>query len=146
MNASVKPREDAPYDPKKFLLDRLGDFSAVEIAQNEVLVATYMRPELTPGGIALPWQNLKEDQYQGKVGLVIKIGNACRFVRQDPNSRITYGIPINLHDWVVYRCSDTWPLEFNARPDVLDRKDFLWCRLVFDDQIRMKVPNPAMVW
>lgn len=133
-------------DPKRLILDKVGDLSQVLIAQNEILIATYMRAELTAGGIILTSANLKEDQYQGKVGLVLKIGAACRFERTDSVTGVTYGIPINLHDWVVVRTSDTWPMEFNARPDAMDRKDFLWCRLVYDDQIRMKIPRPDMVW
>ena len=144
--AAAKPREDAPYDPKKVILEKLGDISGVEIAQNEVLIATYFRPEKTAGGIVLPHANLKEDQYQGKVGLVVKIGSACRFVRHDVERDITYGVPIALHDWIVVRTSDTWPLELNGRRDSLERDEFVWCRLVYDDQIRMKVPNPSMVW
>src|SRR6266478_4853114 len=89
------------YDPKQELLDKIGDISRAEVAQNEVLLAMYMRPEMTAGGIIMPHQNLKEDRYQGKVGLVVKIGGACRFVRTDEKTGITYGIPIDLHDWVV---------------------------------------------
>lgn len=133
-------------DPKKAILDRLGDISDVQIAQNEVLIAVYRRPEKSAGGIILPESNLNEDKYQGKVGLVLKVGAACRFERQDERTGVTYGIPISVHDWVVVRPSDTWALEFNARPDAMSREDFLWCRLVYDDQIRMKIPNPSMVW
>src|ERR1700676_3414947 len=116
MSAAVMKRDEAREDPKQGILDKLGDLSGAEIAQNEVLIATYMRPEMTAGGIVLPHQNLKEDQYQGKVGLVVKIGSACRFVRTDEKTGITYGIPIALHDWVVVRTSDTWPIELNADP------------------------------
>jgi hypothetical protein len=142
-NAAVK--SELP-DEKQLILDALGDISKVEIAQNEVLLATYRRPEKTAGGIVLPHQNLREDKYQGKVGLVVKIGSACRFERYDAKTNITYGIPIVLHDWVVVRTSDTWPLEINAHPNVSDPTLFVWCRLVFDDQIRMKIPFPGMVW
>ena len=132
-------------EEKKLILDRLGDISRVEIAQNELLVATYMRPEKTKGGIVLPHQNLKEDQYQGKVGLVVKIGKACRFLRASAEG-VAYGLDIQLHDWVVVRTSDTWPLELNGDPDVSDPAAFVKCRLVYDDQIRMRIPFPGMVW
>lgn len=145
MNVAVKPEEIFP-DAKAEILAKLGDISGLEIAQNEVLLAMYMRPEKTAGGIIMPHQNLKEDRYQGKVGLVVKIGSACRFVRQDPNSRVTYGIPIVLHDWVAVRTSDTWSLEINADPNVSDPRAFTLCRLVYDDQIKLKLPHPGMVW
>lgn len=146
MSTVLKARTNAPDDPKQLILDQLGDLSDVEIANNEVLIATYMRPEKTAGGIVLPHQNLKEDQYQGKVGLVVKMGIACRFERIDARTGVKFGIPIALHDWVVVRTSDTWTLEVNGRNDSSDPREFVKCRLVFDDQIRMKVPRPGMIW
>jgi co-chaperonin GroES (HSP10) len=146
MPAVLKSKFALTDPAKDEILSKLGDLSGVEIAQNEVMIATYMRPQMTKGGIYLPDQNLREDQYQGKVGLVVKIGPACRFVRTDTARNITYGVPINLHDWVVVRTSDTWPFEFNGDPNVSDPRAFVKCRLVFDDQIRMKVPNPGMIW
>src|ERR1017187_2752592 len=143
---AVTAIKQAEYDPKREILDKIGDIALVEIAQNELMIATYMRPELSAGGIFIPDSNRKEDQYQGKVGLVLKIGAACQFERQSSTPGVKYGLPIKLHDWVVVRTSDTWPLEFNARPDAMRREDFLWCRLVFDDQIRMRIPDPRMVW
>lgn len=133
-------------DPKQEILDKLGDLSEAVIAQNEVLLAMYMRPEKTAGGIIMPHQNLREDRYQGKVGLVVKIGEACRFQRTNSVTGVTYGIPVDLHDWVVVRTSDTWSLDINPNPNVSDPNAFTLCRLVFDDQIRMKVPHPGMVW
>jgi len=146
MSTPLRKRDDATADPKQLILDQLGDLSGLEIANNEVLIATYMRPEMTAGGIVLPHQNLKEDQYQGKVGLVVKIGVACRFERIDAHTGVKFGIPIALHDWVVVRTSDTWTLEVNGRTNSSDPREFVKCRLVFDDQIRMKVPRPGMVW
>ncbi len=143
---NVSPMPSVFADPKLELLRKLGDLSGVEIAQNEVLIAIYQRPEMTAGGIVLPHQNLKEDRYQGKVGLVVKIGDACRFERFDVQNNVTYGLPIALHDWVVVRTSDTWSLEINMNPNVSDPSAFTLCRLVYDDQIRMKVPHPGAVW
>ena len=142
---AIKPHVD--IDPlKKKILDKVGDLSGYEIANNEVLVAIYLRDEKTPGGIVLPHKNLKEDLFQAKAHLVLKIGSACRFVRSDPQSRITYGLDIKLHDWVVLKPSDAWALDVNMRPDVLDRKDYVPCRMVFDDMIRARIAHPGMVW
>ena len=133
-------------DEKQAILDKLGDLSQVQIAQNEVLVAIYIRPEKSAGGILLTDRTRKEDNYQGKVGLVVKIGSACRFVRTNEATGVTYGVDVQLHDWVVTRPSDTWPLDVNGGEDTSDPKAFTNCRLVFDDQIRMKIPNPGMIW
>ncbi len=146
MSTVLKKNEDA-YDPKQEILAKLGDISAIQIAQNEVLVAIYVRPEINPGGkIALVPRTRKEDIYQGKVGLVLKIGAACRFVRVDEKTGITYGIDINLHDWIVTRPSDTWSLDINVGSDQFDPEKFTACRLVWDDQIRMKIPSPGIIW
>jgi hypothetical protein len=131
---------------KSAVIDKVGDLSGYEIAQNEVLVAIYMREEMTKGGIVLPYQNLKEDLYQAKAHLVLKIGAACRFVRTDTANGIEYGLPIRLHDWVVLRPSDAWALDINARPDLLKREDYVPCRMVYDDQIRARIEHPGVVW
>ena len=134
------------YDPRRDFLDKLGDLSHIEIAQNEVLLAIYMRPEKTAGGIVLPHQNLKEDRYQGKCGLVVKIGSACRFVRKNTETGVEYGLDIKLQDWVVVRPSDTWALDINSDVGALQVQDFVQCRLVYDDQIRMRVADPRVIW
>jgi len=129
-------KPDLICDPKQEILDKLGDLTHFEIANNEVLLAIYRRDEKTPGGIIMTANTLKEDVYQGKVGLVVKIGPGCRF----PN------LNIQLHDWVFVRPSDTWALDVNADPKALKREDFVPCRMVFDDQIRGRVAHPSMVW
>jgi hypothetical protein len=142
--ALKKPTVEFDSD-KQEILSRLGDISEVEIAQNEVLIAVYFRPKKV-GRFYMPDENLKEDKYQGKTGLVVKIGSACRFQRTNPDTGVTYGLDIRLHDWVVTRTSDTWPFEINTNPESADPKDFVFCRLVYDDQIRMRVPRAGMVW
>lgn len=145
-SAAVHKVSEPKYDPKAEILAKLGDISGIEIAQNEVLIAIYMRPEKTSGGIVLPHQNLKEDRYQGKCGLVVKIGSACRFTRKNETTGVEYGLNIQLHDWIVVRPSDTWALDINSDIDALQVQDFVQCRLAYDDQIRMRVTDPRMIW
>jgi hypothetical protein len=150
MNARLKPIssevEAESQRLRKAIIDKVGDLSGYEIANNELLVAIYRREEMTPGGIVLPHQNLKEDLYQAKAHLVLKIGSACQFVRKHATKGITYGIPIELHDWIVIRPSDAWALDINMRPSVLDMADYVPCRMIWDDMIRAKIAHPAMVW
>jgi hypothetical protein len=137
----------AASDPdRQCILEKLGNLSSVEIAQNEVLLAIYIRPEKTSGGIIVTANYRKEDEYQGKVGLVVKIGSACRFRRIDSHTGVEYGLDIKLHDWVVVRPSDTWALDVNSDPNVMDRTNFVKCRLAYDDMIRMRVESPGMIW
>jgi hypothetical protein len=147
MSAAFKSKQNDPAaDLKRDILAKIGDVSEFEIAQNEILLAIYQRPEMTASGIVLAHQTLKEDIYQGKVGLVVKIGEHCQFDRADPYTNIVTGIPISLHDWVVVRPSDTWALDVNMKSDTLSRKDFVACRLVKDKDIRAKIPHPGSVW
>ena len=121
-NAAMKHQKD----PRDEILDQIGDLSGYEIGLKQVLIATYRRPEKTMGGIIMVESNLREDLFQSKAGLVIKVGTGATF----------NGAPIKLHDWVVLRPSDCWALEVN----------FVHCRHVFDDQIKARVSDPGMVW
>lgn len=146
-SAVLKSKQNDPSeDQKRDILKKLGDVSGFEIAQNEVLLAIYQRPETTGGGIIQVAQTLKEDIYQGKVGLVVKIGEHCQFDRTDPYTNIQTGIPISMHDWVVVRPSDTWALDVNMKSETLSRNDFVACRLVKDKDIRAKITHPGQVW
>src|ERR1700744_2218737 len=107
MVPSALKKSDPAVDEKQAILATLSAFSQVQIAQNEVLVAIYIRPAKSAGGILLTDRTRKEANYQGKVGLVVKIGSACRFVRTDEKTGITYGVPIELHYWIAPRPLET---------------------------------------
>lgn len=144
---ALKSKQNDPAAQlKRDILAKIGDVSGFEIAQNEILLAIYQRPETTSSGIIQVAQTLKEDIYQGKVGLVLRIGEHCQFDRVDPYTNIQTGIPISLHDWVVVRPSDTWALDINMKSDALSSKDFVACRLVHDKDIRAKIPHPGVIW
>lgn len=144
---SQAARKIAPVDTaKQEILDKLGDLSRFEIASNEVLLAIYQRPEMTSGGIILTQTTLKEDIYQGKVGLVVKIGDSCSFNITDPYTDTNFNLDVKLHDWVVVRPSDTWALDINGNPKVIEKKDFVACRLVKPRHIRARIENPLSVW
>lgn len=113
-------------DPKRALLDAIGDVSKYEIGPRQVLIAIYLRPEKTFGGIVLPRSNLNEDYFQSKAGLAVRVGDGATFL----------GKPLNVGDWVVVRTSDCWNLEVNS----------VSCRQVFDDEIKARIPYPDMVW
>ena len=55
-------------DPAKAILDEIGDISNVEVFNNQLLVAVYIRPEKTKSGLLLPGQTRDEDKFQSKVG------------------------------------------------------------------------------
>ena len=124
---------DHALDPKKELISVLGDTSNVEIFNNQILVAIYIRPEKTVGGIILTNTIRDEDKWQGKVGLVIKKGPSA-FV--DDSKNWFNGITVDANDWVIFRPSDGWGLTING----------IMCRLLEDTVIRGRVSHPDQVF
>jgi len=124
-------------DPKRAILDQLPDISDLEIFHNQVMVATYIRPERTAGGIFIPDKTLAEDRFQGKVGLVVKIGPLA--FKDDAVAKFG-GVEIQEGDWVFYRASDG--MEFFSK----DRTGGVPCRIFEDTQIKGRVSDPAMLW
>ena len=57
-------------DPAESIRNEMGDISSVEVFNNQVLVAVYIRPQKTKSGIILTNQTTDEDRYQSKVCLL----------------------------------------------------------------------------
>ena len=119
-------------DPKDVILDALGDVSEFGVWHNQVLVAVYERPERTRSGIILADTTRDEDKFQGKVGLVVKLGPQA-FVDDD---KWTFANKANLHDWVWFRAAESYAVTVNGK----------LCRVVDDNKIRGDLPHPDMVW
>jgi hypothetical protein len=117
-------------DPRKIILKNLGDALDDFQMGDEILVATYRRPEKTASGFFLPRKTLEEDLFQSKCGLVVKIGPAAVFPH----------VKVELHDWIVMRPSDGWACE------ILTAKEPVHCRLLLPKYIRAKVPQPDLIW
>jgi len=111
-------------DPKQAIMDAVGDLSKEVVFWDLVLIGTYIRPEKTAGGIIRPRENVEEDAYQSKTGVVLKFGEDV----QDP--------VYNVGDWVVYSIKDGWAITVNGTP----------CRLVPYDRVRMKLSDPSVVF
>lgn len=120
-------------DPREEILAAIGKLDNIKIFNNWVLIAVYKRPEKTAGGIILTDTVRKEDEYQGKVGLVVKKGPLA-FVDDDRTS--FNGQNVELGEWVVFRTSDGWSLDVNG----------VICRMLQDTQIRMTVDSPDVVF
>lgn len=110
--------------PKTAIINAVGDLSKEEVLYDLVLVGTFIRPEKTSGGVYRPIDNIKEDEFQGKVGLVLKMGPLAG------EDRI-----VGIGDWIVYSIKDGWAVTVNGAP----------CRLVPYERIRMKLSNPNVV-
>lgn len=128
-------REDAAGSLKS----AVGDLSGFEPFHNLVLVATYIRPETTTGGIIRPDRNLAEDRFQGKVGLVLKVGPIAF---KDDNVNKFGGLTVQEGDWVLYRASDGHEMFFVDR----NGRDGTPCRLLEDVHIKARLREPELVF
>lgn len=120
-------------DPKKDLLKQVGNVSGIDIFNNAVLVALYVRPQRTKSGIILTDKYTDEDRIQGKAGLIMKMGTSA-FV--DDTGKWFKDAKIALHDWVIFRPSDGWPISVNG----------IACRIIDDTAIRGKIDTPDRIW
>ncbi|CAH1677912.1 co-chaperone GroES family protein [Chelatococcus sp.] len=124
------------FDPKKKALwDSLEGckIDEQEITQNGVLVALHIRPEKSAGGIYYADTTREEDKNQGKVGLIVKLGQHA--YKSDHNYDFT-GEEMEVGDWVVFRVVDGWPVQLNG-------KSF---RLFRDQDLRWKTSTPDLVY
>lgn len=124
-----------PADPAEELLAKVrADMAHVsEVMGAGVLVAIWKRPEKTAGGVYLSDRTREEDVFQGKVGLILKMGPLA-FVEDDRhkwNGRVP-----KVGDWVAYRVGDAWPLFIADHP----------CRIVADVNIKMIVAKPDVIY
>jgi co-chaperonin GroES (HSP10) len=125
-------------DPREDILKAMGDLSDFEVFHNKVLIAVYIRPEKTSGGIIITNKTRDEDKWQGKVGLVVKMGPSA-FVDED--GKWFKGMKIKTHDWLVARPSDGWSLTYNNRETGED----VLCRLMDDFVFQGRVSHPDSV-
>lgn len=120
-------------DPKQKLLDDLGDISELEIFNNQILLAVYIRPQQTRSGLHLASQTTDEDRYQSKVGLLVKSGNAAF---KDDTDTWFKDIEINEEDWILFRPSDGWSITING----------VLCRMLEDVSTKGRIPHPDMAY
>ena len=117
----------------------------IDVLGAHVLVAIYQRPTVTKGGVHLPDKFKDEDIYQGKVGLVLKLGPLA--FQEDEAHR--WSAPATgsgsagtgervptVGDWVAFRTSDGWPMILNEKH----------CRMVEDINFRLILQQPDVVY
>lgn len=133
--ASARKTTELSYakDPKAALFAAVGDLSGFEVFHNQILVAVFVRSNVTPGGILRPDTNIEEDEYQGKVGLVVKKGPSAFLDAGDDDF---LGQDVNEGDWVVFRTGDGWQLTIRDTA----------CRILTDRTIRMRIKNPGDIF
>lgn len=133
MKAQVLTYKDGE-DPKKVIFDALGNaVEQISVYGNRVLVATAPHCERSKGGIIFTDKAVDENRYQGKVGLVLKLGEAAfKF----DGSYDWVGAKPEVGSWVFYRVPDAWECGVNG----------VSCRFIRDEFIVGEVPFPEAIW
>ena len=93
-------------DPRDALWKKVGFVADhIKVPSSKILVAIYYRPETTTGGIIDPTVKAG-DSFQGKIGLVIKLGPLAF---QDDDTHTWGDVRAKQKDWVQFRVGDTAP-------------------------------------
>lgn len=123
-------------DIKKALIERTKlVVDAYRLYDDDVLLATYVAPEKSAGGIMRIQKSMDEDRFQGKCGLLLKMGPAA--FKYDRSGLYAFdGEPPKLHTWQVYRMSDGWEISLHG----------VSCRIIRANALRGEVANPTDIW
>lgn len=124
------------------------------LMSNDVIIAVFIEREMSPGGLLLPPERLKESIYQSKVGLVIAHGpDAFRFrgsypwvsplkseIKKDGSYTPAYykraeKYTPKIGDWVVHFPSDSRVFGLGGVP----------CRYSLDSTVKMRSTKPASI-
>ncbi len=134
MAVAILQKLSQAANPKLALLNEVGDLSDTQIMGNRVLVAIYIGPEKTKGGIIRTTTALKEDVYQGAVGLVLRLGETA-FQDEPETKTYFYDQKASVGQWVVFRPGDGKRIQLNG----------VDCRMIEDTLIDMIIDDPELV-
>ena len=155
----------------KMLSDLLPMVNMMGLQRNRCIVATYIRPGLTQGGIIIPGMTQEEDRWQGKVGLLLAVGPeafgydevraaidaAVDDAREDAGLEFSeddereatgralrdMNVP-RVGDWVAYRTSETHEVGIPAGS--VNAHDLASCRFITDDCIVTRLEDPRVIY
>ena len=135
--AQVTPEEDA----KKYF-EMAGNLADIDVFNNQVLVAVYIRPEKSAGGVLFAPSTRDEDRFQSKAGLILKVGPTAF---EDPTGNWFAGVDVKVGDWIMFRASDGWQMTLCHRSKSNAPINLL-CRLLDDTAVRARITDPNRVY
>jgi len=104
-----------------------------QVFHSQVLVAHYIQPAKTKGGIIRTDTSVQEDRFQGNCFLVVGLGPLA--FKDDSIAKFG-GQKLKIGDWVMAVTADGAALYINSMP----------CRIFSDTRILMKVEDPGMYY
>src|ERR1700722_4542456 len=124
-------------DPADRIYREAGNLDDFEVFNNKVLVGLYMRggkqeEVKTKGGVILPQKHTDEDQYQSKVGMVLKMGPRSFVDINDPPRWFVDQDDMAEGDWVFFRANAGFPVTLMSEDKRTGKKQELLCRLLDD--------------
>jgi co-chaperonin GroES (HSP10) len=120
------------YSIRRHLATATRSAMKIRPLQDRVIVKRVKEEEKTKGGIIRPDSNVKEDVWQGMVGLVVKKGPIA-FVDDDENR--FGGANVEVGEWVAFTPGDGRRVQING----------VDCRIIEDTQLMLKVADPAII-
>lgn len=121
-------------EQKAEILRKLGSLDFIPwLKPTEVLVAIYVAPEKTSGGIIRIDKSIEEDRWQGKVGLLLKMGEAA--YKYD-GSAVWEGPVPEIGDWVFMRVNDAWDIDLKG----------VACRIIESDLTKGGITDPTLIY
>jgi co-chaperonin GroES (HSP10) len=121
-----------PDELKETLLTKIGDISAYsELFPTKILCAVFVREKI--GSIITSSGSQKEDVYQGKSFLVLKLGAAAFLNTEGVDF---HGFSPKVGDWVEARPADGEHLQLNGQD----------CRIFHERDIRGILSDPTIVF
>lgn len=126
----IAERSTTPADCKKNVIKHLNGHGT-EVMHAQVLVAQYIPPAKTKGGIIMPDSKVKEERHQGTIFLVVETGPGAF---KDDNIAKFHGKKLKAGDWVMAVAGDGIAMDIKGMP----------CRLYQDTRILMRVKDPSI--
>jgi co-chaperonin GroES (HSP10) len=141
--SEIAEKIGAGGDPRAALIDGIGqkNIDGMEPAMNLILVATYVRNEKTKSGLIIGGDRTRaEDRFQGKIGLVLKLGP---LVNAKNRPKVFGDYDVNVGDWIMYRTSDAHEFFFVDEKTGLDGSS---ARLIEDGLVMGRVQDPEAIY
>jgi co-chaperonin GroES (HSP10) len=137
----VPPATQSGFDPaaeRKKIMAKFPDLKGLQIFGQRVLVATFIRDRLSDN-LAVAESTKKEDEWQGKIGLVLAMGHLA-FKSDESND---FGPDkVDVGDWVAFSYSDGHNVDYQP-PGTFEKVP---CKIINDVLIAGKVARPDMFY
>lgn len=124
-------------DPREFIMSAIGPdiLNKIRVFGAKVLVATYVRPNKI-GSLYISESVQEEDKFQGKCGLVIKMGPLAF---QETEKLKFAGCKVNIGDWA-------WYSPVNGRAiSLAGVSESIHCRFLDDVDIEGDLDHPDVI-